>query len=433
MWRPGLDPLGEDEELDYDPTAYDCLHRFALEWPCLSFDLLRDNLGGPRAAFPHTVFMAAGTQAAQPRANHIAVLKLAALGQGRHGKREGKRRRGSDDGSDSGSSSEDEGSGSDSMDASDDEEDREPPARMHYRLVQQSNGINRLRAMPQRPGVLAVWQDNKQVRLLDVTQQLEELAAEEELPPAKPAKVQLAPLASHTHAMEGFALGWSPVKAGRLASGDCKRHVHVWEPADGGGWAVSGAYSGHEDSVEDIAWSPTEETVFASCGVDRSVRIWDTRERGRSMLSVAGHESDVNVISWNGLVSYMLASGGDDGSLRIWDLRAFKDGGFISHFAFHKGAVTSVEWSPYESSMLATSGADNALAVWDLALEADPEEEAALAPEGNAVPQEDLPAQLLFVHAGQSDVKELHWHAQIPGMLGSTAADGFNLFRPSNL
>ena len=233
--------------------------------------------------------------------------------------------------------------------------------------------------------------------------------------------------------MEGFALGWSPVAAGRLASGDCKRHLHVWEPAEGGGWAVGGVYNGHEGSVEDVAWSPTEGTVFATCSVDQTVRIWDTRERGRSMLSVKAHDADANVASWSHLVSYMLASGGDDGALRIWDLRAFKDGGFVSHFAFHRGAVTSVEWSPYEGSMLATSGADDALAVWDLALERDPEEEAALAPEGNAVPQEELPAQLLFVHAGQKDVKELHWHAQIPGMIGSTAGDGFNLFRPSNL
>jgi hypothetical protein len=71
--------------------------------------------------------------------------------------------------------------------------------------------------------------------------------------------------------------------------------------------------------------------------------------------------------------------------------------------------------------------------VWDLALERDPEEEASLAPEGNACLQEALPSQLLFVHAGQADIKELHWHGQIPGLLLTTALDGFNLFRPSNL
>ncbi len=35
VWRPGVDGMGEDEELDYDPSAYDCLHSFQLEWPCL--------------------------------------------------------------------------------------------------------------------------------------------------------------------------------------------------------------------------------------------------------------------------------------------------------------------------------------------------------------------------------------------------------------
>lgn len=35
VWRPGVDGIDEDEELQFDPTAYDCLHCLSLEWPCL--------------------------------------------------------------------------------------------------------------------------------------------------------------------------------------------------------------------------------------------------------------------------------------------------------------------------------------------------------------------------------------------------------------
>jgi hypothetical protein len=44
-----------------------------------------------------------------------------------------------------------------------------------------------------------------------------------------------------------------------------------------------------------------------------------------------------------------------------------------------------------------------------------------------------LPCVVTVVHARpwlQEDVKEAHWHAQLPGVVFSTAADGFNVFKP---
>ena len=100
----------------------------------------------------------------------------------------------------------------------------------------------------------------------------------------------------------------------------------------------------------------------------------------------------------------------------------------VAAFTWHKAPVTSIEWHPTDDSVFAVSGADNQVTLWDLAVEQDDED---LDSGMGEVPAgtHDVPPQLLFVHQGQQDIKEVHWHPQMPGTVISTAADGFNIFK----
>jgi len=143
------------------------------------------------------------------------------------------------------------------------------------------------------------------------------------------------------------------------------------------------------------------------------------------MLTVSdAHTSDINVISWNAKESHFMVSGGDDGLLHIWDLRQFGSGAYpVATFKQHTAPVTTVEWHPTEATVFASGGADDQIAQWDLSIEVDHTEKS----QDNELAK--LPIQLLFIHQGQSDIKELHWHPQCTGTVISTAHSGFNIFR----
>ncbi|KAK6118234.1 hypothetical protein DH2020_048020 [Rehmannia glutinosa] len=405
VWQPGVDKLEEGEELQCDPSAYNSLHAFHIGWPCLSFDILRDSLGLVRTEFPHTVYCVAGTQAEKSSWNSIGIFKLSNIS----GKRRELVPKINKDGSDMDSES------SDSDEDNEEEGGRSGSPVLQLRKVSHEGGVNRIRAMRQNPHICASWADTGHVQVWDFSSHLKALVeSEAEAVHGGSTVFNQAPLVKFTgHKDEGYAIDWSPLVAGRLVSGDCKNCIHLWEPASDSTWNIdTNPFVGHTASVEDLQvyfailsgysglvlnlifcsvmmvfvtylqWSPTEPYVFASCSVDGNIAIWDIRLGKTPAVSIKAHKADVNVITWN--------------------------------------------------------------RVWDLSLERDEEEEAefkAKTKEQVNAPT-DLPPQLLFVHQpyvlrsdlqGQKDLKELHWHSQIPGMLISTAADGYNILMPSNI
>lgn len=76
---PGLHQLESDEVLEPHDAVYIMRHSMNVNWPCLSFDVLRDNLGDQRQRFPATAFIVAGTQADVAKNNELSVYKMSSL------------------------------------------------------------------------------------------------------------------------------------------------------------------------------------------------------------------------------------------------------------------------------------------------------------------------------------------------------------------
>ena len=79
VYIPGVHRLEKDEILEPDDSVYIMRHNMSVNWPCLSFDVLRDNLGDQRQRYPATAYIVAGTQADAAKNNEVSVYKMSSL------------------------------------------------------------------------------------------------------------------------------------------------------------------------------------------------------------------------------------------------------------------------------------------------------------------------------------------------------------------
>ncbi len=80
---------------------------------------------------------------------------------------------------------------------------------------------------------------------------------------------------------------------------------------------------GHTEWVQCVAFSPTDNEIFASAGKDGTVRLWNA-ERGEALQVIRGHVGRVWWVDFspNGTT---LASGGADGTVTLWNATARQD------------------------------------------------------------------------------------------------------------
>jgi ribosome assembly protein RRB1 len=413
----GRTRLEAGQTLAPDTSTYVMLHNLSTPWPCLSFDIVRDSLGDNRNVFPATMYTVAGTQAENARAgeNELMVLKFSGL------------------------SRMERTAGEESSDEEDDEEEADPI--LESRSISLNSTTNRIRAHQIPPTdtsapprtLTATMTESSQIYIHDVSPHLASFDTPGTVVGAKENK----PLSTiRAHKTEGYALDWSRLHpAGKLVTGDNDGVMYATTGTPGGGFATdTRAFTGHASSVEDLQWSPSEASVFASASSDGTIRVWDVRSKSRTAaLTMQVSNTDVNVMSWSRQTAHLLASGAEDGEWAVWDLRQWKpsaagaaDSGHqrpspIANFKYHKEQITSIEWHPTDDSIVAVGAGDNTVTLWDLAVELDDEESR------DTAGVSDVPPQLLFVHY-HNKVKEVHWHPQIPGAIVATGEE-FSVFK----
>nr|CAD7431798.1 unnamed protein product [Timema monikensis] len=112
-----------------------------------------------------------------------------------------------------------------------------------------------------------------------------------------------------------FDADWSPINR-TLITASADRHVRLYDPRSKEGSLVKTTFTSHNQWVQSVRWSTTDEHLFISGAYDQQVKLWDTRSSKRALFDLTGHEDKVLCCDWS--EPFFMVSGGADNTVRIF-------------------------------------------------------------------------------------------------------------------
>ena len=144
-----------------------------------------------------------------------------------------------------------------------------------------------------------------------------------------------------------------------LSANSGENTIKIWDTNKG---VNIGYLEGHNSDVNSVKWS-NDSQLFASCGLDKTVRFWDIREHKNINILSAIQYADINDIAvFSRFNNTFIAVGHTDGLMTIWD---FSKQCVIKEIYEHNEQIRSVAFSP-DGKYLLSGSFDHKIKIYDI-------------------------------------------------------------------
>ncbi|EFC44970.1 predicted protein [Naegleria gruberi] len=243
-----------------------------------------------------------------------------------------------------------------------------------------------------------------------------------------------------------FSLKWN--KAGNyLLSGSVDNTSIVWDVENN---QVKQQFAHHSAPTLDVDWRTN--TSFATCSTDRMIYVYELGTSNPTR-TFSGHEDEVNAIRWspNGK---LLASCSDDFTAKIWSYDSQK---CVWDFKEHTKEIYTIKWSPTgpgtdypnKNTVLASASFDASIKLWDpiagkclhsLTKHTDPVYSVAFSPDGKYLASGSFDrylhiwsvhdGKLVRTYHGSGSIFEVCWNAtgdKVAACFSNSITEEFNV------